>query len=108
MQTLRRPKVRDQATEQIKQYIVAEKLFAHTSPIYFDMQGRRRFDAKVAGDLIAEMEDSVKTISQKGKFANAVERQSVFTVYDAGIATLKKWISAGKSTIESSHGQRGH
>jgi hypothetical protein len=67
-------------------------LFAHTSPIYIEVGGRRIFRPEVARQLIAEMEKSMETIKEKGTFANAVELESVMSVYRDGIGIVQKRI----------------
>ena len=71
-------------------------LFAHTSPIYIEVDGHRIFQTKVANGLIAEMEDSMKTIVKQGAFANNDERESVLTVYRTGISRVRNMIDASR------------
>jgi hypothetical protein len=66
--------------------------FAHTSPIYMEVGGRRLFRPEVARGMLAEMKDSVKEIESKGTFANDEERQAVLGVYREASAALQKRI----------------
>ena len=68
-------------------------LFAHTSPIYFDVAGKRPFRRNIAQQLIEETEANVKTIEQHGTFANEQERSRVLDVYRSGIRTLRSRIA---------------
>ena len=68
---------------------LGKDLFAHTSPIYVDIAGRKLFRAETARELIAEMEASMAAIIEKGTFANDAERESVLEVYRRGIAILQ-------------------
>ncbi len=64
-------------------------LFAHTSPVYVDIAGKRTHSPDVARDLIAEMERSIETIEQAGRFANAVEREGIIAIYREAIERLR-------------------
>jgi hypothetical protein len=68
-------------------------LFAHTSPIYLEMEGRKNiFRAETARELIAEMRESMQTIESKGVFADDTERDRVLDVYRTGIKALEDQI----------------
>ena len=64
-------------------------LRAHTSPVYIELAGKRIFEPEVARELIAEMEEGIKTIEAKATFANDRERRAVLNVYQEGIAILR-------------------
>ena len=65
-------------------------LFAHTSPIYFEVAGKRVFDAAVAQDFIQEINDGLKVIQEKAVFADESERRAVVDVHTRGIAELRR------------------
>lgn len=67
-------------------------LFAHTSPIYVEIAGKRIFRPEVADGLIADIEQGIEAIKAKGKFANAKDREAVLQVHRAGIANLRERI----------------
>lgn len=67
-------------------------LFAHTSPIYIELDGQRIFQPEVAQGLIAEMEKSIEAIKAQGRFADAAEENAVISVYHDGVASLRKRI----------------
>jgi hypothetical protein len=67
-------------------------LFAHTSPIYIELEGQRIFRPEVGRELIAEMENSIETIKTKGTFADAAEEEAVINVYREGIAAMQRRI----------------
>jgi hypothetical protein len=67
-------------------------LFAHTSPIYIELEGKRIFHPEVARGMIAEMEKSIETIKSQGKFADTAEEEAVISVYREGIAAMQKRI----------------
>ena len=67
-----------------------QPLFAHTSPVYVDVDGRRLFRAEVARELIGEMEANIREIESKGVFADDAERDRVIDVHRDGIKTLQQ------------------
>ncbi|HIE98238.1 MAG: CehA/McbA family metallohydrolase [Fuerstiella sp.] len=69
-----------------------QPIYAHTSPIYVDFQGRRPFRTEVALELIGDIEDSLQSIREKASFANDSELQSVMGVYRSGIRILRQKI----------------
>jgi hypothetical protein len=69
-------------------------LFAHTSPIFLTLNGKRIFRPEVATGLIDEMKQSVEAIKAKGVFADDQERDAVLQVYREGIETLRRRLSS--------------
>ena len=65
-------------------------LFGHTSAIYVEVAGKTIFKAEVAEELIADMQEAIRTIEEKAAFANEVERNEVLNVYRQGIAAIRK------------------
>ncbi len=72
---------------------LGQPLFAHTSPIYVEVAGRRIFDRVVAESLIAEMEQSIEQINKQGVFADEEEKARVQSVYAEGIEVLKQQLA---------------
>ena len=72
-------------------------LFAHTSPIYIELAGKNIFRADVARDLVREIQESMKTIDEKGVFADEAQRQKVLGVYRAGVRVLEERIQNQKA-----------
>ncbi|MDA2928987.1 CehA/McbA family metallohydrolase [Acidobacteria bacterium AH-259-O06] len=70
-------------------------LYAHTSPIYVELAGKRIYRPQIAQELIAEMEQSIEVIKAKGKFANDAQREAVLKVYRDGIGVVRKHRSFG-------------
>lgn len=73
---------------------LGEGLFAHTSPIYLQIEDKEVFDTSVAADLLSEMEEALLTIGMKGVFANDRERAQVSNVYQSAIGKLREQIAA--------------
>jgi len=71
---------------------LSQPLFAHTSPIYVEVGGRRLFRPEVARGMLAEMKDSLKVIESKATFADDEERQAVLGVYREASTALQKRI----------------
>ena len=65
-------------------------LFAHTSPIHLQLDGRSIFRPEVAREVLAEMEESVAKIRSRGSFASSRDRESVLRVYREGIRILSR------------------
>jgi hypothetical protein len=72
---------------------LGRELFSHTSPIYFEVDGRQRLDHKLADQLLSEMELDAKTISERGKFQDEQAKQRVLDVYRDGIAKLREQLA---------------
>jgi hypothetical protein len=64
-------------------------LFAHTSPIYVEIAGKKVFDRSTAEKLMAEMKRALEVIPKRGTFAGDAERESVLEVYREGIRNLE-------------------
>lgn len=73
---------------------LGQPLFAHTSPIYLEVAGRRIFDSSAVRALITEMEESIEQINKQGQFADEEEKARVRSVYAEGIDVLKKQLAA--------------
>ena len=74
--------------------LLGEVLRAHTSPIYLEVEGERRFDVNTARGLIREMRESMDVASAKGVFPDEGARQDVLDVYRRGIDTLERQVRA--------------
>lgn len=70
--------------------LFGEKIFAHTSAIYLDVDGQQRFDRKVAHELIVEMERNLGIIQRMAQFDSAEEEQRVLKVHREGILALQE------------------
>jgi hypothetical protein len=69
-------------------------LFAHTSPIYVDMAGKRIFQASAAAVLIDDMQHAIEEIIRQARFGDNVEQDSVLSIYRDAIAALKEQITS--------------
>jgi len=67
-------------------------LFAHTSAIHVEFNGRRFFDKTVADGMLVEMQSNREMIARTGQFTDDQERARVLDVYSDGIAAIKKHI----------------
>jgi hypothetical protein len=72
------------------------ELFAHTSPIYVEVGGRRIFRADVAQQLLAEMGASQEAIKSKAIFASDGEREAVMGVYRDAVDSLQRRIEQNR------------
>jgi len=73
-------------------------IFAHTSPIYVDFDGRHVFDPDVANELIDELRRDRDAIETTGLFDAETDRDTVLQVYEEGILNLKTRL---RSALES-------
>lgn len=73
-------------------------LFAHSSPCYVDVEGRRRFDLEAARALQRRIEEAAADIAAKGRFSNAEARAKLLSLYDRAAADLQTRIRRRGST----------
>ena len=73
-----------------------KELFAHTSPIYVEVAGKRVFQPEIAKQLIMEIQANIDGINEKGLFANEEERKTVLQVHRQGINALRARLSGKK------------
>jgi hypothetical protein len=66
-------------------------LFAHTSPVYVEVAGRRVFRAADADALQAEVQRGLETVTAKGTFKDDAERSGVLAVYHRALEQLARW-----------------
>jgi len=69
---------------------MGERLFGHTSPIYFEFASRSVFQPDAARSLIADMEKAERAIGGQAHFADAAQREEVLALYREGIASLRR------------------
>ena len=69
---------------------LARALFAHTSPVYLQLDGRSIFQTEVAQALLTEMRESVEKIRSRASFSSDRDRESVLRVYREGIRILRE------------------
>jgi hypothetical protein len=65
-------------------------LFAHTSPVYVEMGGKKVFNEAVAKGLLEEMQEARGKILKNGVFTDDHERDHVLSVYAMAISALEK------------------
>ena len=69
-------------------------LFAHTSPIYIEMNNKSVFKHEVADAMLDEIQESIKRIDDQGTFANEQERSAVMDVYSTATSRLQALLKA--------------
>ena len=69
------------------------QLYAHTSPIYVDVGGKRVFDIEAARALQKLMEDARTDIQKLGKFSDNPARDRILAIYADTAADLAKRIN---------------
>jgi hypothetical protein len=58
------------------------RLFAHSSPVYVDLAGKRVFDVESARSLQRELEQARDAIRQRGRFSTPAARDHVLAFYE--------------------------
>ncbi len=68
-------------------------LFAHTSPVYIEVQGRHVFQAEVARELLADVQRAREVILKSADFADEHEKEHVLAVYEQAITVLERMLN---------------
>ncbi len=66
------------------------EIFAHTSPVYVNFQGRAVFDAKTAETMRSELKMSLAAIERQAKFADETERETVLAIYREALESIPR------------------
>ena len=69
---------------------LGEPLFGHTSAIHVEIAGKSIFKPEVAKELIANMNEAMRTIRGKAAFADDKQAEEILDLYREGIASLRK------------------
>jgi hypothetical protein len=69
------------------------RLFAHTSPVYVDLAGRRVFDVEAARLMLRRLEEAKEEIRARGKFPDDSARSNILAIYDEATRELVKRLS---------------
>jgi hypothetical protein len=72
---------------------LGQRLFAHTSPVWVDIGGKRIFDVEAAQALVRQVEEGQAEIRAKGKFSSPQARESILAIHDEALKDLKKRIN---------------
>ena len=70
-----------------------QRLFAHTSPIYIDVAGKRVFDVDAARALLVKVQEGKSVIATRAEFSDPTARARVLALYDAASEDLLKRIN---------------
>jgi hypothetical protein len=70
------------------------QLFAHTSPVYVDLDGKRVFDVETGRLLLKRLEQSQEEIRARGKFPTDAARDKILAIYTDTTKDLVKRINA--------------
>ncbi len=69
------------------------QLFAHTSPVYVDLDGKRVFEVETGRLLLKRLEQAQEEIRARGKFSDDAARDKLLAIYDATAKDLVKRIN---------------
>ena len=68
------------------------QLYAHTSPVYVDLAGKRVFDVEAARLMLRRLEEAKEEIRARGKFGGDAARDKILAIYDETAKDLVKRI----------------
>jgi hypothetical protein len=68
-------------------------LFAHSSPVYVDLAGKRTFDVESARAQLKEVEQAQADIRAKGRFSDDAARDKLLADYDRAATQLRNEIN---------------
>lgn len=68
-------------------------LYAHSSPVYVDLGGKRAFDVEAARGLLRQVEEGMADIRARGKFSSDQARDQLLTMYEDAAKDLVKRIN---------------
>lgn len=74
-----------------------QQLFAHTSPVYVDFQGKRIFDVEAARALLKQIEEGEGVIQAQGTFSNPTAASNVAAIYKTAAKELRGAIELRRS-----------
>ena len=77
---------------------LGQPLFAHTSPVYLTLQGKRIFASEIARELVRELRESVFEIEAQGTFADDAQKERILIVYRMAIEQLEHRIAESESS----------
>jgi hypothetical protein len=72
---------------------LGQVLFAHSSPIYLEYQGKNRFDIEAARGLLKQLEEGQAAIRAQGHFSSPQARDRILAMYDQAANELRKRIN---------------
>ena len=72
---------------------LGQVLFAHSSPVYVEYQGKSRFDIEAARGLLKQIEEGRAAIRAQGHFSNTQARDRILASYDQAANDLRKRIN---------------
>lgn len=72
---------------------LGQVLFAHSSPIYLEYQGKNRFDVEAARGLLKQLEEGQAAIRAQGNFSSQQTRDRILASYDQAANDLRKRIN---------------
>jgi len=73
-----------------------QQLFAHSSPIYVEVQGNRNFEPEAARELLKQLEKARDDIRARGKFSDNAARDRLLALYTDAARDLNAQIKRRK------------
>jgi hypothetical protein len=72
---------------------LGQRLFAHTSPVWVDVAGKRRFNLDAAQGLLRQLEEAIAEIRARGKFSSPQAREAILAIHNESVKDLKNRIN---------------
>jgi hypothetical protein len=72
---------------------LGQTLFAHTSPVYVELEGKRRFDIDAALALLRDIEESQASIRSHATFSSEEARRPVLALYEEAARLVRARIN---------------
>jgi hypothetical protein len=72
---------------------LGQPLFAHMSPVYVDLEGKRCLDVESAKVLLRHVEEGMASIRAEGKFSSPQAQQKLLQLHEAAATELTKRIN---------------
>jgi hypothetical protein len=67
---------------------LGQPLYAHSSPVYVDVGGKRVFEVEAARDLLRQVEEGRAEVRARGRFSTPQEAAKVIALYDRAAQEL--------------------
>lgn len=75
---------------------LGQTLFAHTSPIYCELGGKRIFRHAAADAMLVELRRALETIPKQGRFASDAQRDELLRLYRDAVERLTRMSEASR------------
>lgn len=75
---------------------LGQTLFAHTSPVYVELEGKSAFHVEDGLELLKQIEEGAAAVGAEGKFSSPEARARLLGLHEQGAADLREKIAAAR------------